>query len=304
MNFIAAVTNGFIFTCVYTRRQHFLTTIVGSILETMAQAKQIKALKLTDEEDPIETTKTFTTKYTIIEDHTNLRPEWIFLIVLLSLLTLFACYWIIVLIILPMTRKSSICRFLLPCRKWNNSFLTPATDILLDIVHIQSGEQIRVFLTTISAPPCSLSFTGSVQIQNFTIRRNRFLCELHIDWHNCLLYFHDHVISLPSKDIAFAFQPNLLTEFSRPGPYNIQLLARHMDALLAIPHSSELDFVTASDLLALPYSHPINPTCPYQQIYNEVLSMMPLADTPSASESPTVTCSPDPPVNSQDEHFV
>ena len=95
-----------------------------------------------------------------------------------------------------------------------------------------------------------------------------------------------------------------MTESSRPGPYNIQLLARHMDALLVIPHSSELDFVTASDLLALPYSHPINPTCPYQQIHNEVLSMMPLADTPSASESPTVTCSPDPPVNSQDEHFV
>ena len=56
VNFIAAVTNGFIFTCVYTRCHHFLTTIVGSVLETMEQAKQVKALKSTDEEDPIETT--------------------------------------------------------------------------------------------------------------------------------------------------------------------------------------------------------------------------------------------------------
>ena len=157
-------------------------------------------------------------------------------------------------------------------------------------------------MTTISAPPCSLSFTGSVQIRNFSIRRKRFLCALHIDWHNCLLHYNDHVISLPSKGIAFAFQPNLLTEFSQPGPYNIQLLARHMDALLPIPHSSELDFVTASDLLTLPFTHPTTPSCPYRQIHNEVLSMMPLAETPSAS---TVTCSPDaPPNDSQQEQFV
>ena len=45
--------------------------------------------------------------------------------------------------------------------------LTPATDLFLDIVHVNSGEQIRVFLTTITAPACSLSFTGSVKISNF-----------------------------------------------------------------------------------------------------------------------------------------
>ena len=75
----------------------------------------------------------------------------------------------------------------------------------------------------------------------------------------------------------------MLTSFSRPGPYNIQLLARHMDALLQISHASELDFVTASDLLSFPYRHPVNPSCPYQQVH-EVLSMMPLSDTPSASD--------------------
>ena len=71
-----------------------------------------------------------------------------------------------------------------------------------------------------------------------------------------------------------------------------------MDALLQIPHASELDFVTASDLLVFPYKNPVNPSCPYQQIHDEVLSMMPLSDTPSTSD-PTLIDS-----NSQCEQFV
>ena len=175
-------------------------------------------------------------------------------------------------------------QYILPCNKSYTNFLIPATDVFLDIVHVSSGEQIRDFLTTISAPPCSLSFTGSVKITNFQLCRKHLLSTLHIDWHNCLLHYNDHVITLPSKGTAFSFQPNLLTSFSRPGLYNIQLLARHMDALLQIPHASELDFVTASDLLTFPYRNPVNPTCPYQQIHDEVLTMMPLSDTPSASD--------------------
>ena len=107
---------------------------------------------------------------------------------------------------------------------------------------------------------------------------------MYIDWHNCILHYNDHAITLPSEGTAFSFQPNLLTTFSRPGPYNIQLLARHMDTLLEIPHASELDFVTASDLLVFPYRNPVNPSCPYQKIHDEVLSMMLLSDTPSASD--------------------
>ena len=57
-----------------------------------------------------------------------------------------------------------------------------------------------------------------------------------------------------------------------------------MDALLQIPHASELDFVTAPDLLSFPYRHPVNPSSPYQQVHDEVLSMMPLSDAPSASD--------------------
>ena len=81
-------------------------------------------------------------------------------------------------------------------------------------------------------------------------------------------------------------------------PIISNFLARHMDALLQIPHSSELDFVTASDILSFPYRHPINPTCPYQQVHDEVLNLMPLSDTPSAS-NPTLIDSA-----GQREHFV
>ena len=33
-----------------------------------------------------------------------------------------------------------------------------------------------------------------------------------------------------------------------------------------------------------PYRHPVNPTCPYQQVHDKVLNLMPLSDTPSASD--------------------
>ena len=76
-----------------------------------------------------------------------------------------------------------------------------------------------------------------------------------------------------------------------------------MDALLPIPHSSELDFVTGSDLRNFPYIHTRNPTCPYKQVHDEVLIMMPLSDTPSVSEL-NVVCLPAPGPNEQEEHFV
>ena len=137
-----------------------------------------------------------------------------------------------------------------------------------------------------------------LKISNFQLTKKNLLTTWYIDWHNCLLHYNEHVITLSSKGTAFLFQPNLLTSFSRPGPYNIQLLARHMDALLQIPHASEIDFVTASDLLSFPYRHQVNPSCPYQQVHDEVLSMMPLSDTPSASNPTLIDFS------EQREHFV
>ena len=64
------------------------------------------------------------------------------------------------------------------------------------------------------------------------------------------------------------------------------------------PCTTDLDFITASDLLVFPHRNPVNPLCPYQQIHDEVLSMMPLSDTPSASD-PTLIDS-----TSQNKQFV
>ena len=267
-------------------------------MDTLQQKQQVQAPRFSDNELSTATNVETTIVTSNNIDYFQFSTPWIFLIVFLSILSLLVIYWIFVLLMLPLTRKSSICRYIFPCRKPHGNFLTPATDIFLDVVHVTLGEQIRVFLTTITAPPCSLAFTGSVQIANFQISRKHLLSTLYIDWHNCILHYNDHVITLPSEGTAFSFQPNLLTIFSRPGPYNIQLLARHMDALLQIPHASELDFVTASDLLVFPYRNPVNPSCPYQQIHDEVLSMMPLSDTPSTSD-PTLIDS-----TSQSEQFV
>ena len=71
-----------------------------------------------------------------------------------------------------------------------------------------------------------------------------------------------------------------------------------MDDLLQVSHSLELDFITASDLWSFPYRHPVNPSCPYQQVHDEVLNMMPLSGTPSASD-PTLIDSAE-----QCKHFV
>ena len=296
VNFLTSVINAIVLGVCYKKCKDLLSGILTVAMETMTNTKGTQALQLSDDDFTTENPVTHVNISTI-NTH-SYSTLWIFLIVLLSMLIIFALYWIFILIVRPLMRKSNTCRYILPCYRSRTDFLTPATDIFLDVVHVSSGEQIRVFLTTIAAPACSLSFTGSVKISNFRLTKKNLLTTLYIDWHNCLLHYNEHVITLPSKGTAFSFQPNLLTSFSRPGPYNIQLLARHMDALLQIPHSLELDFITASDLLSFPYRHPVNPSCPYQQVHDEVLSMMPLSDTPSASD-PTLIDSAE-----QCKHFV
>ena len=71
-----------------------------------------------------------------------------------------------------------------------------------------------------------------------------------------------------------------------------------MHALLQVPHSSELDFVTASYILSFLYRHPVNLTCPYQQVHDEDLNLMPLSDTPSVSNPTLIDFA------GQYEHFV
>ena len=98
------------------------------------------------------------------------------------------------------------------------------------------------------------------------------------------------MIPLPEKGTAFAFQLNLLTDFSQPGPYNVQLLAKQMDFIIQIPHTSQQDFVTASDKLNFPYL--------------DKIAVMPLADTLSASSPNLMGSSEVLPNNGSPENFV
>ena len=77
---------------------------------------------------------------------------------------------IIKVLILPLSFRSSICRQMcLSCL--HNSHIRRAytTDIFLDIVHIFTGKQIRIYIDTIAAPASSLAFMGSVKLKNFKI---------------------------------------------------------------------------------------------------------------------------------------
>ena len=88
---------------------------------------------------------------------------------------LFGCiiFWAIFKIfILPLFFKSTMCRQL--CVSYLHNSQTrraPVTDIFLDIIHIYSGKQIRLYLTTISAPASALGFTGTVKLKNFKISK-------------------------------------------------------------------------------------------------------------------------------------
>ena len=132
-----------------------MSGVVTVAMEALAHPKETQALQLSDD--------VFTTDEPVTlvnNDATNTQTysmSLMVLIALLSMLITFLLYWIFVLLIQPLMHKSNTCRYLFPCSRCQNNFLTPATDLFLDVVHVNSGEQIRVFLTTITAPACSLS---------------------------------------------------------------------------------------------------------------------------------------------------
>ena len=167
INFLTSLINAIIISICYKKCKDLLAGILTVIMDTMQQNQWVQALRFSDNELSTATNVDTTTLNSNNADYFQFSIPWIILIVFLSILLLLVLYWILVLLIVPLTRKSSICRYLFSCHKPYGNFLTPATDIFLDVIHVPSGEQIRVFLTMITAPPCSLSFTGLVQIQNF-----------------------------------------------------------------------------------------------------------------------------------------
>ena len=162
INFLTLVINAIIMSICYKKCKDLLAGILTVTMDTLQQKQQVQALRFSDNELSSATYVETTIATSNNLDYFQFSTPWIILIVFLSILLLLALYRIFVLLILPLTRKSSVCRYIFPCCKSHGNFLTPATDIFLDVVHVTMGEEIRVFLTMITAPPCSLSFTGSV----------------------------------------------------------------------------------------------------------------------------------------------
>ena len=151
------------------------------------------------------------------------RTVSIFIGILFGCLLLWAIFKIF---ILPLFFKSTMCRQLcVSCLHNNQTRRAPITDIFLDIIHIYSGKQIRIYLTTISTPASALGFTGMVKLKNFKITTQKLQVFVDIDWHNCLLLYNNFIMPLPERGTAIPFQPNLQTDFNLQGPYNKVLLA-------------------------------------------------------------------------------
>ena len=98
-----------------------------------------------------------------------------------------------------------------------------------------------------------------------------------IDWHNCLLLYNNFIIPLPERGTAVPFQPNLLTDFNLQGPYNIVLLARHLDTMIQIPHLDNQEYMQSEEKLHFPVESP------YKKIHDEVRKLMPLASSVATS---------------------
>ena len=88
-------------------------------------------------------------------------PLQLVLSILAGLLLLLLIGILIYFFVIPLTQHSSTLRHCVICQK-SSDHLTPTTNIFLDIVHIYSEEQIRAYITNITATFCSLCFTGSV----------------------------------------------------------------------------------------------------------------------------------------------
>ena len=262
---IVTLMNAFVHCCLLisarlsTRNGGWLTKFVAGVVQATLTQKTVQALELLKptphprslldlDIDELENVLKATTPIPKFNPPLFTAPAFLsmlkgFAILGGVFLTAFILWLILRYLILPLTYKSNICHQL--CVGYmtdNHTFRRPPiTDLFLDIVHVHSGTQIRIYLTTISAPACALSFTGSVLLKNFKVDRRKLQLLVHIDWHNCLLLYNNFIIPLPDTGTALFFQPNLLTDFTRRGPYNIVLLAKHLDQLIQIPHLDQTD---------------------------------------------------------------
>ena len=115
INFLTSFINAIVLTVCYRKQKEFLSGIVTVAMETLAHPKETQALQLSD--------NVFTTDepVTLVNNGTTNTQTYsmslMVLIALLSMLITFLLYWIFVLLIQPLIRKSNTCRYLFPCSR-------------------------------------------------------------------------------------------------------------------------------------------------------------------------------------------
>ena len=84
---------------------------------------------------------------------------------------------------------------------------------------------------------CSNIFkiSGGITLKNSTLTTHCCYSTLDIEWATFHLYVHQDPIVLPKCRYVYGVQPNLLTDFDAPGPYQILFMASYLDLCTPIP---------------------------------------------------------------------
>ena len=202
---VVTLMNAFVHCCLLisarlsTRNGGWLTKFVAGVVQVTLTQKTVQALELLKptphptslldlDIDELQNVLKSTTPITKSPPPLFTVPAFISMLKSFAILggvflIAFVLWLILRYLILPLTYKSNICRQLcIGYMTENHTFRRPPiTDLFLDIVHVHSGAQIRIYLTTISAPACALSFTGSVLLKNFKVDRRKLQLLVHID---------------------------------------------------------------------------------------------------------------------------
>ena len=115
INFLTSVINAIIISICYKKCKDLLAGILTVTMDSLQQKQQVQAIRFSDNELSTATNVETTIVTSNNLDYFQFSTPWIILIVFLSIHLLLVLYWIFVFLILPLTRKSSICRYVFPC---------------------------------------------------------------------------------------------------------------------------------------------------------------------------------------------
>ena len=197
---------------------------LATIIVTLSQAKPLKALKI----EGLYTTKASTPSLPVTEDDTSIirNVAW----VLIAAIAVIVIGLVLKKVCKLHCYRSSVAHIFWPCcmqRDYIRNTFT--TDIFIEVIHLLTNKIVYAHLLTLPVVPTSLRYRGSITLENLTLTNHYCYSALDIEWGTFHLYFHHDPIILPKQGYIYGFQPNLLTDFDAPGPYQIQFMASYLD---------------------------------------------------------------------------